>query len=630
MKNSPLKIGFVVDANILQLAAAKYNAQKKFSPSSRRRGVLILSNGNYFLRSQTWLPTHTAFANEESSKLNEQGLAYRKAGNYQAAIEKYSEALKIEPNNSTYYNNIGWAYFHWGKAHYTEAEENFKKSIELNLDYDVAYRGLAHIYRKLEKNDDAIKNFIEAGKKFYKSKDYTAVITDFTDAINLGAKTAEVYDLRGWSYYNSENYDAAFEDFDKIIREIDGNYVDAYKGRADVYLKRDDKVAAQKDFYKAGQIFYDKNNQESWHTAIQYFDSAIELDGSENGSYHFSEADSYRLRGWAYHKLKLDDKALSDLNKAIEIFEKADADKTIAPDEYWAFSDAYNGRGWVYLDKKEYANGIADFKKSIQRYEDYPYPFSGLAKIYKIQSTNDPSKKNLSKENYTTAGELFYKRKEFKIAITEFGEAISLDDKDPKLYYSRGLAYLDSENLDAALEDFTRAIKLDEKYVEVYEARAKVYTKQGNTDAAMKDIETAAQIKPAPEPSNIFEKLSLMLIGEINELFVGLLIVAIIEYLLTISRHGIRERNLTIGVVAGHFAIIIIFFIIVFVVDKLQDNLINNGIIINATIAMFLMWELLLIVDNAERLGVPVPEGLKELLRNIINKIKGFFGGGNR
>lgn len=33
------------------------------------------------------LPTHTAFANEESEKLNSQGLEYFHAGNYEAAIK---------------------------------------------------------------------------------------------------------------------------------------------------------------------------------------------------------------------------------------------------------------------------------------------------------------------------------------------------------------------------------------------------------------------------------------------------------------------------------------------------------------------------------------------------------------
>ena len=224
----------------------------------------------------SFLPTHTAFANEESDKHNLQGLEYFNAGNYQAAVTEFSEAIKIEPNNSTYHNNIGWSYYSWGVPYYTSAEENFKEPIRLDVKHESAYRGLAHLYHTQGKNDDAINNFIEAGKKYYNKENYTEAIIDFTDAINLGGGTAEIYNLRGLSHYNLENpdYDAALNDFNKAV-DCDKNFPFAFYNRANVYRIQDKKDDAITNFMQAGKKhLFAKNYDE----ARESFNLVLELD----------------------------------------------------------------------------------------------------------------------------------------------------------------------------------------------------------------------------------------------------------------------------------------------------------------------------------------------------------------
>jgi len=237
---------------------------------------------------------------------------------------------------------------------------------------------LARLYRAQGKNDDAINNFIEAGKKYYNKENYTEAITDFTDVINLGGGTAEIYNLRGLSYYNLENpdYDAALNDFNKAI-QLDKNFADAYAARAAVYLKQDKKDEAISNFTlarkkhlfaqnyddakeafnlvleldpKNGEVYYHlgqlEDNQQRWQEAINNYDKAIELNYAED--YVYTERGSTKCM---LHKY---DDAIKDFNKALEI------DVTHA--------DAYRWRGDAYLclTKPDHEKAMADFESYLK------------------------------------------------------------------------------------------------------------------------------------------------------------------------------------------------------------------------------------------------------------------------
>ena len=85
--------------------------------------------------------------NDAQSLLNEGGSLFQK-GKYDSAIQKYNEALQIDPNNSIGYNLLGMAYrFKFnqtGTQEFKDKEiESFKKAIELDPKFWVAYKNLA-------------------------------------------------------------------------------------------------------------------------------------------------------------------------------------------------------------------------------------------------------------------------------------------------------------------------------------------------------------------------------------------------------------------------------------------------------------------------------------------------------
>jgi len=89
----------------------------------------------------------TSQNNNVQELLNEGASLFQK-GNYDAAIQKYNEALQIDSNNSVGYNLLGMAYrFKFnqtGTQEYKDKEiEFFKKAVTLDPKFWVAHKNLA-------------------------------------------------------------------------------------------------------------------------------------------------------------------------------------------------------------------------------------------------------------------------------------------------------------------------------------------------------------------------------------------------------------------------------------------------------------------------------------------------------
>jgi tetratricopeptide (TPR) repeat protein len=86
-------------------------------------------------------------------KLFDEGVASSRAGDNDAALAKFAEAVTIVPSCFDCYYNIGYAYSQ--KKEWDKSEEAFKKAIEIKPDYLEAYNGLAQVYNAQKKFDEA-------------------------------------------------------------------------------------------------------------------------------------------------------------------------------------------------------------------------------------------------------------------------------------------------------------------------------------------------------------------------------------------------------------------------------------------------------------------------------------------
>ncbi|MDR2906280.1 MAG: tetratricopeptide repeat protein [Helicobacteraceae bacterium] len=131
---------------------------------------------------------------DKADKLFEQALNAGERGDYQVAVNLFSQVIAIDPKDA------------------------------------VAYYNRAYAYAKLKNYDQAIK--------------------DYTKAIALDPKNASAYNSRGIAYKELQNYDQAIEDYTKAI-ELDPNYAFAYYNRGIAYAELRNYDQAKKDAKKA-------------------------------------------------------------------------------------------------------------------------------------------------------------------------------------------------------------------------------------------------------------------------------------------------------------------------------------------------------------------------------------------
>ena len=169
--------------------------------------------------------------------------------NAYGAIEKYNEAMALDPNMEEVYIFRGLAYSML--LNYRQALADSNKYIELNLDFPEGYyvRGMAYFGLKDYKNALIdINKTIELNPKSLKAdayatrgmiclilKNYKKSLSDYNKALELESNNEFIYANRGLALVRLENYQQAMEDCNKAI-ELNPKCTVAYVNRSFVYL----------------------------------------------------------------------------------------------------------------------------------------------------------------------------------------------------------------------------------------------------------------------------------------------------------------------------------------------------------------------------------------------------------
>lgn len=107
------------------------------------------------------------FGNEELYLESSQGDMSMKVGDYKGALEHYSKAIQLDPNNDGLWNQKGLAYLQLAvknnsKSKYKDAIKCFNKSINLNKRSFAPWNNKGLVYRNVGKHKKAIECFLRA------------------------------------------------------------------------------------------------------------------------------------------------------------------------------------------------------------------------------------------------------------------------------------------------------------------------------------------------------------------------------------------------------------------------------------------------------------------------------------
>src|SRR5713226_5501731 len=218
---------------------------------------------------------------------------------YDEAIQRYEQAIALDPKNAAPYNNWGNVlseqrhydeaiqryeqaialdptyaapYYNWGSVlsderKYAEAIALFQKAIELDPTYAPAYKGRGNVLSEQRNYDEAIDNYQKAirldptyaivyndwGNALSKQTKYAEAIANYQKAAELDPKAAAPYYNWGVVLAEQKKYDEAVDKFQKAI-DLEPKYAATYNNWGNVLSYLHKYAEAQEKFAKAREL----------------------------------------------------------------------------------------------------------------------------------------------------------------------------------------------------------------------------------------------------------------------------------------------------------------------------------------------------------------------------------------
>ncbi len=283
------------------------------------------------------------------------GNALQKAGDNDAAIERYKRALGFDPRYAL-------ALYNWGNA------------LETMRDYDRAiekYQQAAAI----DPNNAAILN--SWGTVLRKRGDIDGAIAKYKLALKLNPKFTLAYNNWGLALRAKNDVEGAIEKYKQAI-EVDPNYAVAYNSWGVALRVKGDPDGAIDKYERATKI--DPNYAvayNSWGVALSTKDDhrgAIEK-YKRSTSIDPQYALPFYNWGVALRKLKEPDAAIEKYKRALEISPK--------------YVNALNNWGNILFDKKDYEGAIAKYEAAVDIEPDFVLGLRNWARALEAMGKDD-------------------------------------------------------------------------------------------------------------------------------------------------------------------------------------------------------------------------------------------------
>ncbi len=158
----------------------------------------------------------------------ERGVSYHAKGDYDRALDDFTRAIELAPQNAFCYNQRGVSYHNKGE-------------------HD---RALADLTRAIELAPQQAEYYFERGKFYHNQNKYDRALADFTQAIELDPQNAQYYYSRGVSYHNKGEYNHAIADHTRAIA-LAPQQADYYFERGKSYLAKGDSDRVLADLTRA-------------------------------------------------------------------------------------------------------------------------------------------------------------------------------------------------------------------------------------------------------------------------------------------------------------------------------------------------------------------------------------------
>jgi tetratricopeptide (TPR) repeat protein len=307
------------------------------------------------------------------------------AGNYSRAIDEFSKAAGLEPNNPFWCAERGSCYL--ALQRYAEAEDDYSEAITLNPTDSVSHLLRGRCRLELGNFDDAIDDLSRADKLLsgeswdvttrnnargqvlfwrgvasYRKGDSATAIVDLSVAISMHPDWAGLYSMRARAWEDEGFHTEAIEDLTAALK-LNPTTGD-FRARASCYGALGDYAAVVRDLDEAirSEATAEDYTSRGWgylilggreDEALADFETAIGL-GDQTPHAYYGRARAHAYQGHV-------DAALADYDTVIRL----------DPNHWWA----YLNRGRLRTDVGDYEAALADFDEAIRINPTEPGPY---------------------------------------------------------------------------------------------------------------------------------------------------------------------------------------------------------------------------------------------------------------
>ena len=314
---------------------------------------------------------------------------------------------------------------------YSEAIDNFKRSLHLNPQFYKASSALALAYQKSGQEQAALIEYLLLAES---------------------DPSAAVHNMIGALYFQKEDVENAIKHFKKAL-ELERTYGPAKRNLCEVYIYKG------KEFVNAGlyqgaidllldgiKLFPDKpemyntlgtaySGAEQYQKAIDEYKKALQI----NPAFAIARTNMvscYNNQGVKYARLRLWDKAIGAYTQALRLMpDMAEAEKNLSA-AYW-----------------NQAAGLSRAGKNTE-----------AIKAYQRYLEREPN----SKEAYNNLGAIYFRMDDYRATITAFRRALDMDPGDRGLrdnlviaYHRSGIVLFQKGAYSQAAEEFRNGLKIN-------------------------------------------------------------------------------------------------------------------------------------------------------------------------
>ncbi len=418
--------------------------------------------------------------------LNQQGIMLLKAGNVDAALEKYNKAIDIEPMLSDSYKNLGDLYLRTGN--YQDSKNYYKKALLIEKEGSVYYQygnacfmndepheGLEYYNLALTAGYDNDEMLFFMGMAYEHMNDDNMALRYIQKAISKNPSRPD-YKVKKVSVLLRLNM---IEEAKTAVDELllnDPELFDGYHMKTAILIEQKNypeailfsKNAAER-FPEDADLMYDYANATALSGA---FDEALKIVERAKKLKYFedSKAEFALLEAEINAELGHMDLAIEKCDECISLETKDDF-----------FADARFMRINLALTIPDFENALNHAVKLIERDEHNSYYFAAL--YFRPYCLNKLKRKEEAD-------------KYFKEAISLYRMATLQNPEAFDAYLYRAMCLRDTAQYNEALELLEFMEDLSSEIAEVYTIRADIYKLTGKESLMKEELEKAFQLKP--------------------------------------------------------------------------------------------------------------------------------------